>query len=276
MDRLFRSGLVLSLLVFGMVEGVSAQGMKMTGDEYKAKLAEYTGRDSTAQTEIVVLDAGIASLKAQIAAVQMVVEQLNSETLALVGASGADVKAFGQRVASLLRQLQGLAALAPEELQRRRGELKVAAMELADLKTSKISNLPGIAVRIMRAEKLLNELMMRAPDQITYEVAKGDHLWGIASKPEVYEDPYMWPRIYRANRDQINDPDLIYPKQMLTVPIAVGENQYLVTSGDFLSKIASAVYNDPTMWHKIYKANAEQIVEPSLVFPAQVLEIPAN
>ncbi|HJN27163.1 MAG TPA: LysM peptidoglycan-binding domain-containing protein, partial [Candidatus Latescibacteria bacterium] len=49
-----------------------------------------------------------------------------------------------------------------------------------------------------------------------------------------------------------------------------------VTSGDFLSSIASAVYNDPTMWHKIYKANAEQIVEPSLVFPAQVLEIPSN
>ena len=70
--------------------------------------------------------------------------------------------------------------------------------------------------------------------------------------------------------------DMIYPDQVLNVPIAIGENQYLVTSGDFLSSIASAVYNDPTMWHKIYKANAEQIVAPSLIFPAQVLEIPSN
>lgn len=281
MRRQFKmSGLVLSLVVAGMVGGmvgsVSAQETKMTREEYTAKLAEYTGREVQAQADIKTLDASTASLKSQIDAVQADIDRINQETRALVGADEAEIRAFGQQVDNLLRRLQGLAALAPEELQRRRGELKAAAMELAELKASPISALPEMAAKIMRADKELNDLMMRAPDQITYEVMKGDHLWGIASKPETYEDPYMWPRIYRANRDQINDPDLIYPKQMLTVPIAVGENQYLVTSGDFLSKIASAVYNDPTMWHKIYKANAGQIVEPSLVFPAQVLEIPAN
>jgi len=263
-------------MVMALVGGVSAQEVKMTGDEYKAKLAEYTDREAKAQDDIVTLDASIASLKEQIAAIQTAIDGVNQEILALVDASEAEVRAFGQRLDRLLRQLQGLDALAPEELQRRRGELKAAAMDLADLKTSKIAALPEMQDKIARAEKLLGDLMMRAPDQITYEVEKGDHLWGIASKPETYEDPYMWPRIYRANRDQINDPDLIYPQQTLTVPIAVGENEYLVTSGDFLSKIASAVYNDPTMWHKIYKANAAQIVDPSLVFPAQVLEIPAN
>ena len=45
---------------------------------------------------------------------------------------------------------------------------------------------------------------------------------------------------------------------------------------DFLSKIATAVYDDPTKWHKIYKANQEQIVEPSLIFPAQVLDVPVD
>jgi nucleoid-associated protein YgaU len=268
--------LVTACMVMALVGGVSAQEVKMTGDEYKAKLAEYTDREAKAQDDIVTLDASIASLKEQIAAIQTAIDGVNQEILALVDASEAEVRAFGQRLDRLLRQLQGLDALAPEELQRRRGELKAAAMDLADLKTSKIAALPEMQDKIARAEKLLGDLMMRAPDQITYEVEKGDHLWGIASKPETYEDPYMWPRIYRANRDQINDPDLIYPQQTLTVPIAVGENEYLVTSGDFLSKIASAVYNDPTMWHKIYKANAAQIVDPSLVFPAQVLEIPAN
>lgn len=277
MNRQFKvSGLVFSLLLVGMVGSASAQEKKMTRDEYKANMVEYTEREVKAQADIKKLDASIASLKSQIDAVQAVIDRVNNEVLALSSASQAEVKAFGQRVDGLLRQLQGLAALAPEELQRRRAELKAAAVELAELKKSKIAALPEMRAKIMRAGKLLDDLMMRAPDQITYEVMKGDHLWGIASQPEVYEDPYMWPRIYRANREMIKDPDMIYPKQMLTVPIAVGENQYLVTSGDFLSKIASAVYNDPTMWHKIYKANAEQIVEPSLVFPAQVLEIPAN
>lgn len=274
--QLKMSGLVLSLLVLGMVGSVSAQEVKMTSDEYKAKLAEYTSREEKAQADIVTLDASIASLKAQIDAVQVAIDRIGQETMALIGATPAQVKAFGQRLDGLLRQLQGLAALAPEELQRQRSELKAAAMTLAELKRSRISALPEMMAKIMRASKMIDDLMMRAPDQITYEVMKGDHLWGIASKPETYEDPYMWPRIYRANREKISDPDLIYPKQMLMVPIAVGENQYLVTSGDFLSKIASAVYNDPTMWHKIYKANAAQIVEPNLVFPAQVLEIPVN
>lgn len=277
MHRQFKiSGLVLALVVGGMVGSVSAEETKMTREQYTADLAEYTGREVQAQVDIKTLDESIASLKSQIDEVQVVIDRVNEEILALVGATEAEVKAFGQRLDDLLRQLQGLKELAPEELQRRRGELKAAAMELAELKASQISTLPEMAAKIVRAHKLLNDLTMRAPDQITYEVMKGDHLWGIASKPEIYEDPYMWPRIYRANRTLINDPDLIYPKQMLTVPIAVGENQYLVTSGDFLSKIASAVYNDPTMWHKIYKANAGQIVEPNLVFPAQVLEIPAN
>jgi nucleoid-associated protein YgaU len=274
------SGLVLSLVVVGLIGGmaerVSAAEMKMTRDEYKAKLVEYTDREAKAQADIKTLDASIASLKGQIDAIQAVVDRVNREILALIGATEAEVKAYGMRVDALLRQLQGLAALAPEELQRRRGELKAAAMELAELKTIKICALPEMKAKIMRASKLLEDLRMRAPEKITYEVMRGDHLWGISSKPEIYDDPYMWPRIYRANRDKIKDPDLIYPKQMLTVPIAVGENQYLVTSGDFLSKIAAAVYNDPTMWHKIYKANAAQIVEPNLVFPAQVLEIPKN
>ena len=67
---------------------------------------------------------------------------------------------------------------------------------------SKIAALPEMRAKIVRAEKLLADLMMRAPDEISYEVVKGDHLWGIASKPEIYDDPYMWPRIYRANHER--------------------------------------------------------------------------
>jgi nucleoid-associated protein YgaU len=43
-----------------------------------------------------------------------------------------------------------------------------------------------------------------------------------------------------------------------------------------LSTIASKVYKDITKWNKIYQANKEQILDPSLVFPAQVLDIPTN
>ncbi len=52
----------------------------------------------------------------------------------------------------------------------------------------------------------------------TYMVEKGDNLWNIAGKPGIYNDPYRWLLLYHANRDQIFEPDLIYPGMILLVP----------------------------------------------------------
>ena len=46
-----------------------------------------------------------------------------------------------------------------------------------------------------------------------YTVVRNDTLWGIAGKSEIYSDNFQWPSIFKANRDSIKDPDLIYPKQ---------------------------------------------------------------
>src|ERR1700741_5053129 len=46
-----------------------------------------------------------------------------------------------------------------------------------------------------------------------YSVKKGDSLWGIASKRSVLDDPFRWPLLYKYNRDEIQDPDLIEPMQ---------------------------------------------------------------
>lgn len=51
----------------------------------------------------------------------------------------------------------------------------------------------------------------------TYTVERGDHLWGISGRDSVYGDSYQWPLIYKANRDQIKDADLIYPNQVLDI-----------------------------------------------------------
>ena len=46
-----------------------------------------------------------------------------------------------------------------------------------------------------------------------YEVQRGDHLWGIASQPRIYGNPYAWPLIYKANSAKIKDADVIHPGQ---------------------------------------------------------------
>jgi nucleoid-associated protein YgaU len=50
----------------------------------------------------------------------------------------------------------------------------------------------------------------------TYVVVEGDSLSRIAKRE--YGDANKWRTIYEANKDLINDPDLIYPGQELKVP----------------------------------------------------------
>lgn len=49
----------------------------------------------------------------------------------------------------------------------------------------------------------------------TYTVVKGDTLWDISDKQ--YMNPFMWPLIYWANKDEIKDPDLIFPGQIFDI-----------------------------------------------------------
>jgi nucleoid-associated protein YgaU len=50
----------------------------------------------------------------------------------------------------------------------------------------------------------------------TYTVVKGDSLSKIAKRE--YGDVRDWRKIYEANRDVIDDPDLIEPGQNLIIP----------------------------------------------------------
>lgn len=44
-----------------------------------------------------------------------------------------------------------------------------------------------------------------------------DCLWNIAKKPEIYNDAFAWPKIWRANMDQIKNPDVIHPGMQLAI-----------------------------------------------------------
>ena len=278
MKKLFIGGLALALLVSASENAAAQEEKKMTRDEYVAQMADLTGREGTAKGQIETLDAEIEALKAQLAQLDRDNADLNAQILTAVSATDAQVKAFGKKLDSIAAQLEGLMALAPEVLIQRRGEVNHLAAQVGELKENKISALPEMAAQLADIDKMIAQLKARVAQPVTidYTVAKGDNLWNISKMERIYADPYMWPRLYRANKEQIQDPDLIYPDQTLAVPFGVAENQHLVTRGDFLFKIAAEVYNDGGKWHKIYEANKQQIVEPHLIFPAQVLELPSN
>jgi nucleoid-associated protein YgaU len=54
------------------------------------------------------------------------------------------------------------------------------------------------------------------------------------------------------------------------------QQSYTVQSGDSLSKIAKRIYGDANKWHAIFAANRDQIKNPDLIQPGQVLTLPPN
>jgi len=56
------------------------------------------------------------------------------------------------------------------------------------------------------------------PSPLTlWVVHPGEHLWGISAHHLVYGDPYQWPLLFKRNRYQIKDADLVYPGQVLHI-----------------------------------------------------------
>lgn len=134
-------------------------------------------------------------------------EDCMNELYALVGATRTDVDNFRRMVSELNGQIM------------RKESPKADRQSMLDsLKAMRVSALPEFFDKVHNQMQRSLDAWQDVPEEKSYTVVRGDHLWGIAKKKEHYGNPFAWPKIYQANRDQIKNPDLIYPKQTFKIP----------------------------------------------------------
>lgn len=192
-------------LIFLLSLSSFAQQEEMTEEEWEAEMTRLNGKKQSLTSEIEALKADIDNLNATKSGLQDP-EECIDELYALVGATRQDVDNFRNAV----NELDG-------KIKRKEGPKADRQTDLNALKKNKISALPEFFDKVHnRMQKALDEWV--DVTVISYTVVKGDCLWNIAKKKEHYGNGFAWPVIYKANRDKIKNPDLIYPKQVFSIP----------------------------------------------------------
>ena len=196
----------LSVLFLLSLSSFAQDDKEMTEDEWQAEMTRLTGQKQSLESEIKTLNSDIENLTTVRNGLQDP-EACIDELYALVGATRKDVDNFRNAV----NELDG-------KIKRKESPKADRQADLNALKMNKISALPEFFDKVHNKMQQALDEWIDAPPVISYNVVKGDCLWNIAKKKEHYGNGFAWPVIYKANRDKIKNPDLIYPAQVFSIP----------------------------------------------------------
>jgi len=177
---------------------------EMTTDEWEAEMTRLKDKKESLTKEISALQNEVNNLKTT--KLQSFEDCMN-ELYAMVGATKADVDNFRKAV----NELDG-------KVRRKEGPKVDRQKDLDALKMNKFSALPEFFDKVHDQMQRSLDSWVEEVKETNYTVVRGDHLWGIARKSEHYGNGFAWPMIYKANRDNIKNPDLIYPQQVFSIP----------------------------------------------------------
>lgn len=186
---------------------------EITSEEWQKQMNQYTTQKANLTTELTMLKNQVNELKQTSAGIRPY-EDCQGELYGLVGATQEDINNFRMLVDDVTSKIN-----------RQQKPKNDRQAELDRLKASKISALPEFYNNVHNILQRKLDAWEDKPDVVLYTVVRGDNLWNIAKKPEHYGNGFAWPKIYNANRDQIKNPDLIYPKQVFKIPSLTEEEK---------------------------------------------------
>jgi len=213
---------IVSTIALAMVCSDLALAQEMSKDAWQAEMTRLTGRKTELMNQITKLDADIASMKAQNEKAAADVMACEDALYAMLGVTRAEVEAFDKELGTMESRVAELQRMSDAELLTHRDEIMAMDKRLAEMAQSKIALIPRYGNRISALQAKVAGLMKSLQREKTYTVGTWsrdrDCLWNIAKKPDIYNNAWLWPKIWQGNRDKITDPDIIQPNWILKIP----------------------------------------------------------
>jgi nucleoid-associated protein YgaU len=221
--KLMKSVILVAALV--LFVGSTAAAQEMTKDEWQKQMTEFTAKRNQLKSNLTAVQAEVDKLKKEDAALAAALKKCNDDLMALVGADAAAERAFAAKLDEIDAKINELSRLSNQDLWARKGEIDDVQKMLDEVKKNKLSALSKYYERIKEQQNRLDALkktLETAQLAMTYTVgtwAKDrDCLWNIAKKPKIYDNAFLWPKIWQGNKDKIKNPDVIKKGQVLSIP----------------------------------------------------------
>lgn len=226
--------IIIAILIFSFNSIFSQQmppaskpDVELTKDEAVMRIESWKSKVKELEDKLKKLKEDKSALQAEIDQAKRNLKDCQDALLAMLGATDADLEAFRQKLGQIAGKVREMQRLSNDELADKRAEVEALENELNQLRKDKISLLPEFYNKIIALAKDIKGLY-REKKITTYTVGtwseNRDCLWNIAGKQEIYNDPNLWPKIWQANTDQIRNPDVIFPGQVLTLPVNSPKN----------------------------------------------------
>lgn len=187
--------------------------------EWEQKVKELQDRLNALNTSIGTLNKNLTDANASL-------QSSNDEIAQLLNATQRQIEEFGQRLGVLEGKTRSMKGMNDAQLAEKYEDVRSLENDLNKMRSEKIALYPPYFNRIIELARDIRSLYRTKPtkDYVVGTWADDrDCLWNIAGKAEIYNDALLWPKVWQANTEIIRNPDVIFPGQRLTLPVAAAK-----------------------------------------------------
>jgi nucleoid-associated protein YgaU len=216
--------MMLAVVLVLSVSFVVAQE-KMTKEQWQQEINRLTAQRNELTAKLKSLNDQVAAQQGQPAKLDEDLKKCMDELYALVGSDADKAAAYRSEIEDAENKANDLMRLSDADLVARSGEVDELAAKVKGLWENKLSLIPEFWDRLTPLNDKVKSLQNTLAAQVKiYTVGTWKHdrdcLWNISKKKDIYNNAWMWPKIWQGNRDQIKDPDVIHQGQKLKIPKA--------------------------------------------------------